>query len=227
MEEPKGKKQTKYRFTILATDVVIFTILNNKLQVLLIKMHKKPFEGHWAVPGGLIKITETAEASAKRQLLDKTGVKNVYLEQLFTFSNLNRDPFGRVVSVAYFALIPSGKLKGKKAALGEAQWVAVNDLPPLAYDHADIINYALKRLRSRISYSNIVYSLLPDEFSLTELQKAYETILGRKLDKRNFRRKILKLDLLAKTSKKQQGLASRPAELYRFRAHEPQLIEIL
>lgn len=217
----------KHRFTILATDVVIFTILDNKLQVLLIKMHKKPFQGCWAAPGGLIKISETAEEAAKRQLLEKTGVKNVYLEQLFTFSRLNRDPFGRVVSVAYFALMPSNKLKGQKASLGEAKWTAVDNLPALAYDHAEMIEYALKRLRSRIGYSNIIYALLPEEFSLTELQKAYEIILSCSLDKRNFRRKILKLDLLVKTLQKKQGLASRPAVLYRFRSPKPQIVEII
>ncbi len=218
----------KFKFTVLATDVVIFTIKNKKLQVLLIKMKKKPFTNQWACPGGLVKPTESVDASARKQLKTKTGLQNVYLEQLYTFGKVKRDPSGRVVSVAYFALIPNAKLKLKTTKeYADIKWFAVNKLPKLAYDHAQIIKTAIERLKAKLTYTNIVYGLMPKEFTLSELQNIYEIILNRKLDKRNFRKKILGLKLVKKLNKQKRGEAHRPADLYTFIKKTPQIIEIL
>lgn len=218
----------KYKFAVIATDVVLFTVRDEKLQVLLIKMKKPPFEGQWAVPGGLVRPKESVDESARRHLKDEAGVKNVYLEQLYTFGKVDRDPFGRVVSVAYFALVPHSRFILKTTDLYEdVAWFPVAALPKLAYDHREIIGFAEKRLMTKVEYSNIVYSLLPAEFSLGELQKVYEIILNRALDKRNFRKKILSLGLLKNLGKKRAGGANRPAELYTFKKHVPQLVELV
>jgi 8-oxo-dGTP diphosphatase len=220
--------QKKYKFAIIATDVVIFTIRDGQLQVLLIKMKKFPFGDCWAAPGGLVGVDESVDAAAKRHLFKKTGVKNVYLEQLCTFGNIKRDPFGRVVSVAYFALIPGAhkKLKTTKE-YGDVSWFSIDKLPKMAYDHKEMIDCAISRLKSKIEYTNIVYSLLPEEFTLGELQQVYQIILNKKLDKRNFRRKILSLNLIKRAWRKKRGGASRPAELYIFNKRSPQIVEIL
>lgn len=218
----------KYKFAIIATDIVIFTIRNKKPNVLLIKMKKSPFRNFWAVPGGLIKIDESIDEAAKRHLLKKTGVKDVYLEQLYTFGGIKRDPFGRVVSVAYFALIPADRKKLKTTKeYGDVQWVELDKLPKMAYDHREIIRYAISRLRAKIEYTNIIYSLLPKKFTLGELQEVYQIILNKKLDKRNFRKKILSLNLVKRLWKKRRGEASRPAELFAFSQRRPQIVKIL
>ncbi len=221
-------KTKKYKFTVVATDVVIFTIQEGKLKVLLIKMKKTPFLKCWAVPGGLVKPKESLEEAARRHLFSKTGLKDVYLEQLYTFGKVNRDPSGRVVSTAYFALIPPNSVRfPSEEKSREVAWFPVKKLPRVAYDHSEIIQTALSRLRAKLSYTNIVYGLLAKEFTLSELQGIYERILEKKLDKRNFRKKILSLGLLKRLHKKKEGRAHRPAELYSFIKKEPQIIEIL
>ena len=218
----------KYKYAVIAVDVVIFTINKGKLHVLLIKMRKRPYERHWAAPGGLIKANESLKSAAARLLREKAGVRNVYLEQLYAFGDPHRDPFGRVVSVAYFALVPNlGMTLKTTGEYDDVNWFVVKSLPPLAYDHREIINKALRRLQSQIANSNIAYSLLPPKFTLTELQKTYEIILGRKLDKRNFRKKILSLEIVRKTRKRQSGVTNRPAELYEFASRQPRKAEIL
>lgn len=213
---------------MIATDVVLFTIRGGALQALLIQMKKRPLTGLWAAPGGLVRPAESVDAAAKRHLLVKTGVGNVYLEQLYTFGEVKRDPFGRVVSVAYFALIPSTGLQLRTSKEHSAvRWFPVTSLPKFAYDHKEIVSTALARLRAKLGYTNIVYSLLPDEFSLTDLQKTYEIILGKKLDKRNFRKKIMSVNLVKATAKKQSGAANRPALLYTFASKTPRIVEIL
>lgn len=221
-------KQKQYKFAVIATDVVIFTILDKELKVLLIKMKKKPFMERWAAPGGLVKPDESINEAARRHLKSKTGVTNVYLEQLYAFGEVKRDPFGRVVSIAYFALIsPSGvKLKTTKE-YDDIKWFSVAKLPRLAYDHKKIIDCAASRLRSKLEYTNIVYGLLPDEFTLGELQKTYEIILKRKLDKRNFRKKIFSLKLIKRVGKKTLRSKRRPAELYSFTDKKPKIVEII
>lgn len=218
------KNITKYKYAVIATDTIIFTVSDNKLKILLIKMKKEPFIGSWAAPGGLIKADESIVKAAKRNLLEKTGVKDVYLEQLYTFGKVNRDPAGRVVSVAYFALIPTdSKLK----ISDQAEWFSIKNLPKLAYDHKEVISNAIDRLRFKLESSNIVYNLLPKEFTLSEMQNIYEIILGKKLDKRNFRKKILSLDLIRKTGGQIAGKAHRPAAVYKFIKKSPQVVGIL
>lgn len=220
--------EQKYSHVVVAVDVAIFTIIDQALHVLLIKLKKPPYEDAWALPGGLIRSDESLDDAAKRELKERTGLGGVYLEQLYTFGEINRDPFGRVVSTAYFALVPSDSralqtLKTSDTIL----WSKIARLPVLGYDHAQVIKYALERLRSKLRYSNIVYSLLPKEFTLTDLQSTYEIILGHALDKRNFRKKILSLHLIEPLGKKVGGVPNRPAELYRFNRQKPQIIDIL
>ncbi len=218
----------KYRFTVVATDVVILTIKDEKLQALLIKMRKSPYHNCWAAPGGMVKPKEAVGDAAKRILKEKAGIKDVYLEQLYTFGKVNRDPFGRVVSVAYFALIPSDNLSLKTTKeYGDIRWFPVKKLPKLAYDHETIIHCAVKRLQNKLSYSNIVYSLLPDEFTLGEIQKTYEIILGKKLDKRNFRKKLFSLNLVRSIGKEKRGMANRPAALQAFTSKKLKMMEII
>lgn len=223
-----AKIRIKYKFAVLATDVVLFNIQGDKLRVLLIKMTKRPYVGYWACPGGLLKPNETVDAAARRQLSRKAGVKQVYVEQLYTFGKINRDPFGRVVSVAYLALTSRADLKIHTTAdYAGIQWFALDKLPKLAYDHAEIIQTALRRLKAKLIYTNIICNLLNKEFTLSELQRAYEIILGRGLDKRNFRKKVLSLKLVSKINKQRSGAAHRPADLYTFKKRTPQIVDML
>lgn len=202
----------------VTVDVIIFTLRENDLQALLVKRGHPPFEGMWAIPGGFVGIDESLEEAALRELEEETGVRDVYLEQLYTFGNPGRDPRGRVITVAYFALVPTTAVQprpGDDAA--EARWWSLYHLPPLAFDHADILAYALKRLRYKLEYTAVGFELLPETFTLRELQTAYEIILGEKLDKRNFRRKIIGAGVIEETGEYRTG-EGRPAKLYRFRA---------
>lgn len=222
------KIKKRYKFAVIATDIVIFTIKDSKLQVLLIKMKKKPYENCWAAPGGLIQPNESVNEAAKRLLKDKAGVKNVYLEQLYTFGKVDRDPFGRVVSVAYFALVPEAKHNPKTTKeYDDIRWFPINSLPRLAYDHKEMTSLSLERLQAKLGYTNIVYSLLPNFFTLSELQEIYEIILGKKLDKRNFRKKVHQVKLVKKTGKTTLGAPNRPAELYKFASKKPEIIDVL
>lgn len=202
----------------VAVDAIIFTIKDGALQVLLIQMKKSPFTDQWAVPGGLIYETETTQEAATRMLTLQTGVTDVYLEQLMTFDSVKRDPAGRVISVAYFALLPNAHVKLKTTEKYQnVRWWPIAQLPHLAYDHKQMIAVAVERLTSKIQYTNIVWSLLPREFTLTQLQHVYEVILNTTFDKRNFRKRMLAFNLINLTGKKQTGTAYRPANLYRFR----------
>lgn len=207
----------KYEHAMVAVDVAIFTIAEGELKVLLIGMKKAPFERYFALPGGLVRGDESLDAAAARHLSEKTRMKDVYLEQFAAFGDPDRDPFGRVVSVAYFALIPNGaaQFETTKEYSGIG-WCPMRKLPKLAYDHKEMLSSALLRLREKIGHTSIAKDLLPKEFTLTELQEVHEIVLGEKIDKRNFRKKILALGTLKKTGKSRSGGASRPAELYRF-----------
>lgn len=221
------KNDKQHKFAVIATDIVIFTIKNNNLCVFLTKVEKEPFKGLWAVPGGLVKPNETVDASAKRNLSEILDIKDLLLEQLYTFGKIDRDPSGRVVSVAYFALIPGSDIKFRMSNNDESvEWFSVSCLPKLAYDHNEMIHFAVERLRAKLTYTNIMFSLLPKEFTLSELQKNYEIILCEKLDKRNFRKKIMALNLVKKTAKKTLGKAHRPANLYQFVKRTPEIIPI-
>ena len=203
----------------ITTDVVIFTIKNNKLQVLLVKRANEPFKGRWAIPGGFIRLSENLDNAALRILKEKTNVDNIYLEQLYTFGDPLRYPSSRVITCAYFALIRSDDIKlsfDNSQGITEVQWHEVYNLPTLAFDHKEIIEYSIKRMRERLEFCPIAFQLLPEKFTLTELQKSYELILDMKLDKRNFRKKVLTGSILKELNEYTKVGSKRPARLYSF-----------
>lgn len=224
------KKQvtnSSLKFAILATDVVCFRIIDRRLSVLLGKVTTVPdFAGKWALIGGLILPDETADQSVERHLSDKAGVGNVFKEQLYTFSDIDRDPRGRVVSVAYMALTPEDIQDISKARV-ETRWFPINNIPQLAYDHNKIIDYGIARLRAKIGYTNIIQYLLPEEFTLSELQAVYETVAGKRSDKRNFRKKILASGILNDTKLTRKQGVMRPAALYEFSSKEILTIDLI
>jgi 8-oxo-dGTP diphosphatase len=202
----------------LTVDVVIFTLRENQLHVLLVQRGEEPFAGVWALPGGFVKMNESLEKAACREMAEETGLQDAYLEQLYTYGDPNRDPRGRVVTVAYFALIPSDAPVRKEGGSDarRAEWFRIEALPPLAFDHDQIVVYALRRLRYKLEYTAAGFELLPEEFTLSELQHTYEMILGEKLDKRNFRRRIQQAEIIEPTPHMRAG-EGRPARLYRYR----------
>ncbi len=203
----------------VTTDVVIFTIKDNKLKVLLIKRANEPFRGRWAIPGGFIKLSENLDDAALRILKEKTNVQNIYLEQLYTFGDPLRHPNARVITCAYFALIRSDDIElsfEDSTQITEVQWHTVDALPPLAFDHKEIIEYSMKRMRERLEFCPIAFQLLPTKFTLTELQHSYELIMGKTLDKRNFRKKITSALFLKELDEFSKSGSKRPARLYCF-----------
>jgi 8-oxo-dGTP diphosphatase len=210
----------------VAIDVIVFTVDERELKALAVKLGQGPFAGQWAFPGGLVGIDEPLDSAARRELTAQTGLDGLYLEQLRTFGDPDRDPRARVVSTAYFALAPhkaAGRAGGKYA---EVDWFPVHHLPPLAYDHNRMALCALDRLRSKLHYTNIVYGLLSERFTLGELQQLYEIIIGQPLDRRNFRRKILATGLLRALPAQRRG-RHRPASLYSFISREPTMVAML
>jgi 8-oxo-dGTP diphosphatase len=202
---------------LVTVDVIIFTLRDDDLQVLLVRRREWPCEGMWAIPGGLVGPDETLEAAALRKLEEETGLTDVYLEQLYTFGAPGRDPRHRVITVAYFAAVPGSSIV--PCAAGDADrvcWWSIYHLPPLAFDHAEILHYALTRLRYKLEYTAVGFELLPETFTLTELQSAYEIVLGEELDKRNFRRKIHSAGIIEPSGGYRSG-EGRPARLYRYR----------
>jgi 8-oxo-dGTP diphosphatase len=216
----------EYEQPAVTVDLVIFTVSAEKLKALLVKRAREPYAGSWSIPGGFLKLGESLDDAAVRVMHEKTGVREVYLEQLYTFGRPERDPRTRVITVTYIALIPWQDLvqpeSGKVTDLG---WFDVNELPGLAFDHREILIYAVNRLRAKATYSNIVYGLLPVDFRLSDLQKIYEIITDRPLDKRNFRKRMLATGLLKGTGKKELTGAHRPAMLYCFKKREYVLME--
>lgn len=201
----------------LTVDCVVFGLDDQDLKVLLIQRDLEPFAGKWALPGGFVHEEETLEEAARRELAEETGLTRVFLEQLYTFGDPGRDPRERVVTVAYYALvnIRDHKVRASTDARNAA-WFAVTDLPSLAFDHDYILETARQRLRGKLSYQPIGFELLPQKFTLSQLQRLYETILEKPLDKRNFRRKILGTSLLHETDEIEQDVAHRAARLYSF-----------
>jgi 8-oxo-dGTP diphosphatase len=217
-------KNQDLKFTILATDVLLFTIHEKKIYIRLIPVDRPPyFINQCGLPGGLVKPNETAEEAAWRHLQHKGFIKQskVYLEQLFTFSGIDRDPRGRVVSVAYFGCVAWDNLNSlEKSDTPQAYWQELKKANKLAYDHNEILNVGLKRLQSKIKYTTLIAKFLPKEFAISELQFFYELISGEKVDKRNFIKRINLLDFLISVNKKTQGLRARPAQLYKFKSQK-------
>ncbi len=207
----------EYPRPAVTVDCVVFGLDETDLKVLLIQRRLQPFQHAWALPGGFVHLDETLEVAARRELQEEAGVTDVYLEQLYTFGALARDPRERVVTVAYYALakLSDHRIRAATDAMGVG-WFALDDLPKLAFDHAEIVAMAQDRLRGKVRYAPVGFELLPPRFSLTQLQRLYEIILGSELDKRNFRKKILSMDLLVETDEVEQGVRHRAARLYRF-----------
>lgn len=207
----------EYPHPAVTVDGVVFGYDEADLKVLLIQREQPPYRGKWALPGGFVGIDESLEAAARRELEEETGITRLYLEQLYTFGEPKRDPRERVISVAYYALVKltDHAVRAASDALNVA-WFPVADLPQLAFDHEGIMEAALKRLKGKIRYEPVGFELLPEKFPLSEFQRLYETILEQPLDKRNFRKKILSMGLLADTDEIQQDVAHRAARLYRF-----------
>jgi 8-oxo-dGTP diphosphatase len=201
----------------LAVDCVVFGFDDGELKVLLIRRGLAPFKGRWALPGGFVRLDETLDTAARRELAEEAGLTEVYLEQLFTFGDVARDPRERVVSVAYYALVALDRHPPAAATDADAAaWFAVADLPSLAFDHPAIIAAAVARLKGKVRYQPVGFELLPAKFTLSQLQHLYEAVLERELDKRNFRKKLLAMDLLIETDEVEQDVAHRAARLYRF-----------
>lgn len=201
----------------LTVDCVVFGLDADALKVMLIQRALPPFEGKWALPGGFVRLDETLDEAARRELEEETGLRNIYLEQLYTFGAVKRDPRERVVSVAHYALVNLADHKVKAATdAKDAAWFAVHEVPSLAFDHADILDMALKRLQGKLRYQPVGFELLPKKFTLSQLQHLYELVLERALDKRNFRKRVLAMDLLIETDEVQQDVAHRAARLYQF-----------
>ena len=200
---------------LVTVDVVLFTIRERRLHLLLIKRLAKPYESRYALPGGFVLEDESLDDAAIRELHEETGIKEVYLEQLYTFGDPKRDPRGRVITVAYYALVPANQILHAGTDASDAAWFPVTELPPLAFDHRKIAEYAHQRIRNKLDYTNVGFELLPERFTLTELQLVHEAILGQLLDKRNFRRKIIQRGIV-KPTKEWQHTGRKPAQLYRF-----------
>lgn len=218
-EHAESYDATRYERPSVTVDVVIFTLINQELHVLLVQRRRWPFEGFWAIPGGFINMDESLETAARRELEEETGVRDVYLEQLYTFGDVSRDPRMRVISVAYIALVRADaqKIRASEEST-DVGWFPVRDLPEqLAFDHDQVLAYAIGRLRSKLEYTTLAFQLLPEVFSILELKHIYEQILGEKeLDKGNFYRKIKEADLLEETPLVREG-RGRPTRLWRFR----------
>jgi 8-oxo-dGTP diphosphatase len=196
---------------------VVFTIADDELKILLVKRKYDPFKGCFALPGGYVNIDEELEDAVKRELLEETGVTNIFLKELHAYGKIGRDPRGRIITIPFLALINSDKRHIEASTDAEAVgWFSVYDLPKLAFDHKEIVDEALTLLRYDLTHSNIAFQLMPEFFTLTELQKAYEIILDKELDKRNFRKKLFEIDMLNESKNIRQDGAHRPARLYSF-----------
>lgn len=209
----------EYPRPAVAVDCVVFAVFDADLKVLLIRRGEEPFQGSWALPGGFVRMDETAEEAALRELSEETDLNEAYLEQLYTFTNVDRDPRERVVSIAYAALVKPSAVRGGTDA-ETAAWIVVEEVASLAFDHAEILSVALERLRSKVRYQPVGFELLPTKFTLGQLQRLYEAILGRRLDPRNFRRSFLKMGILEELNEMETGVSHRPSRLHRFNKAE-------
>ncbi|MCA9020775.1 MAG: NUDIX hydrolase [Planctomycetaceae bacterium] len=211
------KYSYEYPRAALTVDCVVFGLDEADLQVLLIQRDLPPFEGDWALPGGFVRLEESLEEAARRELQEETGIENVFLEQLYTIGTVDRDPRERVVTVAYYALVNLSDHRIQAATdARNAAWFAVDDVPALAFDHPEILEMAHERLRGKVRYQPIGFELLPPKFTLRQIQHLYEVILDRPLDKRNFRKKILSMGILIELDEVETDVAHRAARLYKF-----------
>ncbi len=210
-----------YPHPAVTTDIALFTLRENRLHVLLLRRALAPFSGVWALPGGFVRGDEDLDSCAKRKLAAKTGITGVYLEQLYTFGAPQRDPRERVISVAYYALTPCTALVPRPGQTeSDLAWVALTELPVLAFDHGAIVQVAQQRLAAKIQYSTLAFQFLPAQFTLSELQQVYEAILGASLDKRNFRKTLLVLGQLEPIIGLRRTGHHRPAQLYRAKQRD-------
>ena len=211
------KSFSSYQNPALAADLVVFGYYDNTLSVLLLNRKDEPFKDCWTLPGAFVQMEETLQQACSRILTTKLGMDKVYLEQLYTFDDPQRDPRGRVVAVAHYALINPQKFQVVAGQMAnDVKWFPVKKLPALGFDHKEMFGAALQRLRSKILYFPVGFELLDELFTMTELHELYECILGISIDRRNFRRKILDSEYLINTGIKREGLQNRPAELYKF-----------
>jgi 8-oxo-dGTP diphosphatase len=201
----------------LTVDCIVFGLDASHLKIMLIQRGIPPFQGEWALPGGFVRVEESLEDAARRELREETGIENVFLEQLYTFGDVNRDPRERVVTIAYYVLVNLDEYRIQATTdARDAAWFQVAQIPKLAFDHAQIVATARQRLKGKVRYEPIGFELLPKKFTLTQLQKLYETVLETPLDKRNFRKKILNMGLLLELNETQKDVAHRAARLYQF-----------
>ncbi|MCF7981956.1 MAG: NUDIX hydrolase [Pseudomonadales bacterium] len=207
----------EYSRPALTVDCVVFGLDQDDLKVLLIQRGLEPFAGQWALPGGFVRIDESPEASARRELQEETGVRDVFLEQLYTFGEPSRDPREHVISIAHYALVNLDDHEIRAATdARQAGWFAIDDVPTLAFDHGTILKMAHDRLCGKVRYQPIGFELLPDKFALRQLQNLYEKVLDRQIDKRNFRKKILSMGILQELDEVETDVSHRAARLYRF-----------
>ncbi len=213
---------------LLAIDTVIFAVVKDKLKVLLIQIKDGIYHEKWAVPGGLVKINESLDQAVARVLHMKTNIRDIHLEQLYTFGDPKRDKRKRSITVAYFALISNPEKFSLRTLeyYKDIDWFNIANLPSMAFDHKNIIEMAHDRLKSKLSYSNIAYSLLPKKFTLTQMQRVYEVIYGEKLDKRNFRKSVIAKGLVKKTGSLQTAVLHRPAQLFKFSKRSFEIINV-
>jgi 8-oxo-dGTP diphosphatase len=202
----------------VAVLVVILTVRDGELQVMLIHRSGEPHQGMWALPGGLLRPDESLAEAAARKLFEEAGVHDVFLEQLYTFSGLGGE---QSVAVAHFALVDSKRVRLRDEPVWEPRWFPVSELPELAFDNASVLDHAIQRLRNKLEYTNVAYSLMPTEFTVSDLQAVYESIFGRAFDKRNFRRRMVSQGIIKPTGRTHAGGAHRPAELFEFTSRQP------
>lgn len=212
----------------LAVDNVVFSIIKGELHVLLIQRIHAPGKWQRALPGGFVHNDESLKEAAYRELAEETNVKNLYLEQLYTFSAVDRDPRGRVVSTMYMAIVNHKNISIKAGSdAGDVSFFSIKDLPKLAFDHKFVIDYALQRLQYKLEYTNVAQYFLPAQFTLSDLQEVYQIVFGQEFDVRNFRKKILKLRIVRETGFVEQGVQHRPAKLYEFVDKDIKIVEVV
>lgn len=228
-EGPEDYYETDFKRPSVTVTLTIFTVDEGELEVLMINRKYKPLKGEWALPTGFIGMDESVEHAAERALHEQTGVKeDVYLEQLYTFGEPDRNPETYIITIGYFAIVNKDKVNIQKTEdVADVKWYSVDEHPDLAFDHEDILEYSVKRLRWKLEYTTAAFSFLPEKFTLTDFQDVYETVFDREFDKRNFRKKIKKKDLVEYTGEKTKNVSHRPAKLYRPNRELGEIVEIL